>query len=89
LIPETEFISDLARRLAAAAPPGLRALQGDVERTYRSILTTALARMNLPTREEFDIQHKVLERTREKLATLEAELALLRLEVARRPPASG
>jgi ubiquinone biosynthesis accessory factor UbiK len=89
LIPETDFISELARRLATAAPPGLRVLQEDVERSYRSILTTALQRMNLPTREEFDIQRKVLERTREKLTALEAEIARLREEIARRPPPPG
>jgi BMFP domain-containing protein YqiC len=89
LIQETEFISDLARKLAAALPPGVRAVQADVERTFQSILTGALARMNLPTREEFDIQRKVLERTREKLTALETQVAALRGELAQRGPPGG
>lgn len=86
MIQETEFISDLARKLAGAVPPGLRSAQADVERTFQSILASALARLNLPTREEFDIQRKVLERTREKLTALETELAALRREMAGRGP---
>ena len=89
MIQETEFISELARKLAAAVPPGLRTVQADVERTFQSILAGALARMNLPTREEFDIQRKVLERTREKLTALETDLAALRKDIAARGQAPG
>jgi ubiquinone biosynthesis accessory factor UbiK len=86
---EAEFISELARKLAAAVPPGVRALQADVERSFQAILTAGLARMNLPTREEFDIQRKVLERTREKLTALEADIAALREASAPRSQGRG
>jgi len=78
-------IEELARRLAESVPPGVRALQGDLERNFRALLESGLARMDLVTREDFDVQQRVLERTREKLAALEAQLA----ELERRVPPAG
>lgn len=49
----------------------------DVEKNLRALMTTFFARLDLVTREEFDIQQAVLERTREKLALLERRLAEL------------
>ena len=71
----TDFIGDLARKLAANVPGGVRAAQADLERNFESLLQGAFSRLDLVTREEFEIQRRVLERTREKLARLEADLA--------------
>ena len=49
----------------------------DVEKNFRALMSSALARLDLVTREEFDVQAKVLARTREKLAALEARLEKL------------
>ena len=49
----------------------------DLERNFKSLLQTGLEKMDLVTREEFDVQVAVLERTREKLEALEARLAAL------------
>ena len=68
-------IDDLARRLAETVPQNLRAMGEDVERNFKSLLQTGLEKMDLVTREEFDIQVAVLARTREKLEILEAKLA--------------
>jgi BMFP domain-containing protein YqiC len=73
----TDFVSDLARRLAANVPGGVRAAQADLERNFEALLQGAFSRLDLVTREEFEIQRRVLERTREKLAHLEADLARL------------
>ena len=72
-----DFLSDLARRLAANVPGGVRAAQADLERNFEALLQGAFSRLDLVTREEFEIQRRVLERTREKLARLEADLARL------------
>lgn len=79
----TQIINDLARKLAESVPPGVRAMQADLERNFRALLSATFERMNLVTREEFEVQQKVLERTREKLAQLEAEIQALQ----DRPPA--
>jgi BMFP domain-containing protein YqiC len=70
-------LDELARQLADSLPEGLKTLRNDMERNFRSLLQTGLERMDLVTREEFDIQRAVLERTREKLEALEARLAEL------------
>jgi len=78
---DPSFIDDLAHRLAAAAPQGLTALRTDMERNFKAVLQSALARMEVVTREEFDVQAGVLARTREKLAALEARVAELEREL--------
>lgn len=70
-------LDELARRLAEAVPKNVRELGEDVERNFRSMLQSGFERMDLVTREEFDLQTAVLQRTREKLETLEARLAEL------------
>ena len=70
-------LDQLARQLADAVPKNIRALGEDVERNFKSLLQSGLSRMDLVTREEFDLQTAVLERTREKLEKLEQRLAEL------------
>lgn len=70
-----ESIDSLARRLAASLPEGLKTLRDDVEENFRAVLKGGIARMDLVTREEFDVQQAVLARTREKLEALEARVA--------------
>ncbi|MBL8378473.1 MAG: accessory factor UbiK family protein [Burkholderiales bacterium] len=50
---------------------------GDVQKNLKAGLASAFARLDLVTREEFDVQARVLARTREKLAALEAQVAEL------------
>ncbi len=63
----------------------------DVERNVKAMLHSALQRLNLVPREEFDIQAQLLVRTREKLEALEARVAELEARRARvsRPKASS
>ena len=70
-------IEDLARKLAESLPEGLRAVREDIETNFRAVLKSGLSRLDLVTREEFEVQEAVLARTREKLEGLEARLAEL------------
>ncbi len=70
-------LDDLAGRLAEAVPQNLKAIGEDLERNVKSLLQTGLAKMDLVTRDEFDVQVAVLARTREKLEALETRLAKL------------
>jgi hypothetical protein len=70
-------LDELARQLADIVPGSLKAAGDDLERNFRSLLQAGLARMDLVTRDEFDLQVAVLRRTREKLEALEAKLAEL------------
>lgn len=67
-------IEDLARQLAESVPEGLRAMQQDLETNFRSVLAAGLNKLDLVTREEFEVQEAVLARTREKLEALEKRL---------------
>jgi hypothetical protein len=71
---EPRFFDELARRVSAliAATPAK-----DVEKNLRALLTSALGRLDLVTREEFDLQRDALTRSRERLAELEAKVAEL------------
>ncbi len=60
-------IDDLAERLAALVPPGLREAREDLTANFRSALQSGLRELDLVTREEFDVQRCVLLRTREKI----------------------
>lgn len=73
-------IEDLARKLAESLPEGLRAIRDDIETNFRSVLRSGLTRLDLVTREEFEVQEAVLSRTREKLEALERRLAELEEE---------
>ncbi|MCS6947234.1 MAG: accessory factor UbiK family protein [Steroidobacteraceae bacterium] len=76
-------IDELARRLLDSLPPSLRTLQSDVEQNFRAVLRANLARLDLVTRDEFDAQARVLERTRAQLEALEQRIAAL--ERSQRP----
>jgi ubiquinone biosynthesis accessory factor UbiK len=72
-----ETIDKLARKLAEAVPEGLRSARDDLEQNFRSVLHSGISRLDLVTREEFDVQQAVLARTREKLEALERRLSAM------------
>lgn len=64
-------IDDLARRLSDLVPPGLRESREELQATFKRVLQAGLAKLDLVTREEFEVQRAVLLKTREKLDALE------------------
>ena len=80
---DTKFIDDLARQISGSLPAGLREMQQDVEKNIHSLLQASLGKLDLVTREEFDVQRKVLARTREKLEQLEQTLAALEADLGK------
>jgi len=81
---DLKAIDELARRLAAHLPPGLEGARADLEKHLRAGLQAGLARLDLVTREEFEVQAAVLRRTREKLVVLEQRVTAL--EATDAPP---
>ncbi len=69
-----ESIEDLAGRLADSVPGAVRSVRDDLEETFRSVLRNGISKLDLVTREEFEVQEAVLARTREKLEALEKRL---------------
>lgn len=75
---------DLTERLMKLLPPGTEKFGDDLRRNFKSTLHATLDRMDLVTREEFDVQRALLARTRARLEELEAKVAAL--ESAAPPP---
>jgi BMFP domain-containing protein YqiC len=75
-------IDDLARKLSALVPPGLKDAGADLEQNFKATLQAGLGKLDLVTREEFDVQRAVLLRTREKVDALERALAVLEARLA-------
>ena len=74
-------LDELVRRLTEIVPPGIRETQRDVEKNLRAALNSTFAKLNLVTREEFDVQSAVLARTRARLKALEETVAALEAEL--------
>lgn len=77
-----ESIDRLARRLAESLPEGLRAVRDDVEQNFRSVLRNGLAKLDLVTREEFEVQEAILARAHEQHARLQERLDALEAKLA-------
>ena len=75
MIIDPSKLDEMAKRLADVIPPGVRALQQDVEKNFRAVLQSVFTKLDLVTREEFDVQCELLARTRQKLDELEARVA--------------
>jgi len=86
---DLKAIDDLARRLNDLVPPGLKDARADLEQNMKATLQAGLARLDLVTREEFDVQRAVLMRTREKLDSLERAVEILEAQRAAAPSGSS
>jgi ubiquinone biosynthesis accessory factor UbiK len=78
-------LDELARQLAESVPHNLKVLGQDLERNFKTLLQSGIERMELVSREEFDLQRAVLDRTRAKLETMEARLEDLEKALSSRP----
>jgi BMFP domain-containing protein YqiC len=67
-------LDDLARRLADSVPESVRAFGRDLEGNFKAVLQAQLAKLDLVSRQEFDVQAAILARTQAKLAEMEARL---------------
>ena len=67
-------LDDLARRLADSVPEPVRSFGRDLEGNFKAVLQAQLAKLDLVSRQEFDVQAALLARTQAALATLEARL---------------
>ncbi|HVQ33914.1 MAG TPA: accessory factor UbiK family protein [Lysobacter sp.] len=74
-------LDDLARRLSNLVPPSLRDSREELQENFKSVLQSGLAKLDLVTREEFEVQRAVLLRTREKLDELQRVVADLESQI--------
>ncbi|CBA14900.1 ubiquinone biosynthesis accessory factor UbiK [Xanthomonas albilineans] len=86
---DLNHLDDLARRLSDLVPPGLRQSRDELQNTFKSALQAGLSKLDLVTREEFEVQRAVLLRTREKLEALERTVAALEAAHSAQTPPSN
>ena len=74
---DPKVFDDIARKLADSVPTGIKELQSDMEKNFHAILQSTFNKLELVTREEFEVQKALLTRTREKLDALEKQISEL------------
>jgi ubiquinone biosynthesis accessory factor UbiK len=67
-------LDELARRLAESVPESVKTFGRDIEGNFKAVLQAQLAKLDLVTRQEFDVQASILQRTQAKLADLETRV---------------
>jgi BMFP domain-containing protein YqiC len=67
-------LDELARRLAESVPESVKTFGRDLEGNFKAVLQAQLAKLDLVTRQEFDVQSSILQRTQAKLVELEARV---------------
>jgi BMFP domain-containing protein YqiC len=78
-----ENIDDIARRLVEGLPQAARTMRRDLESNFRAVLQSSLGKLDLTARDEFEVQTKVLERTRALIEQLEQRIAALEQRLER------
>jgi len=75
---QAQQINQLAEKIQSLLPPGLKQVKEEFDDKLKKLLQQQLSKMDFVSREEFDIQSKVLARTREKLEQLEQRIEQLK-----------
>jgi len=78
-------IDEVSRKIEQSMPESMRGMKNDAEKTVRSAVMNVFQKMELVTREEFDIQTQVLARTRARLEALEKRVEALEKSLADKP----
>ena len=81
---DAKKIEEMARQIHNALPPGIKNLGEEVDKKVKQVLQSQLNKLDMVSREEFEVQTKVLLRTREKLAALEEKLVQIEQQLAER-----
>jgi len=72
---DPKMLDEVAEKLSDVLPSSLKSVKNDVEENMKTVLQNAFSKMDLVTREEFDVQTAVLSRTRAKVDALEKQLS--------------
>ncbi|APZ41956.1 hypothetical protein BW247_01620 [Acidihalobacter ferrooxydans] len=83
---DAKTLDELAAKLNGAIPESLRTMQHDIEKTVRAGVNGAMQRLDIVSREEFEVQSALLARTREKLDAMEARVHALEAKLGIAPP---
>ncbi|MCF6764522.1 accessory factor UbiK family protein [Thiotrichales bacterium 19S3-7] len=71
---DTKIFDEMAKKFTDSLPPALKSMQEEMEKNFKNIMQSTFSKLDLVTKEDFDRQVKVLEKTRNKIDHLEKEL---------------
>jgi ubiquinone biosynthesis accessory factor UbiK len=74
---DMNFINDLAKQFSEKLPPGVNKFKKELDKNFRTVLQSVFSKLDLVTREEFNIQKGVLAKTRAKISLLEKHVVEL------------
>ncbi len=74
---DINFINDLAKQFSEKLPPGVNKFKKELDKNFRTVLQSVFSKLDLVTREEFNIQKGVLAKTRAKISLLEKHVVEL------------
>jgi len=72
-----QTINEITQKISALLPDSFKVVQDDIEKNIRAVIESSFSKMNLVSREEFDVQSALLARSLEKLQQLEEQIAEL------------
>ncbi|NOX10154.1 MAG: accessory factor UbiK family protein [Gammaproteobacteria bacterium] len=78
---DPKIFDELARKVSANVPSGIRELQQDLDKNLHAALQASLSKLDLVTHEEFEVQRLVLEKTRKKLKEMERRVTELEAQI--------
>jgi BMFP domain-containing protein YqiC len=78
---DSKSLDNIAEQISKAIPPGFTHFKDDVEKNLHALLQSTLSKLDLVSREEFEVQKAVLAKTRSRLEALEKQLADLEQRV--------
>ncbi len=74
---DPKVFEDFAKKISEGLPPGVKNFQEEMEKNIKAMVQSGISKLDLVTREEFEVQTQVLARTRAKVDELEAKVAEL------------
>lgn len=75
------FIDDLAHKISASIPEGIKQTKKDIEHSVKGFAEQSFSKLNLVTKEEFEITQKILLKSRQKIDDLEAKIIELEASI--------
>ena len=79
---DPQKLDDLVRQLGATLPPEFEAFEQEMKKQFKAVLESAFQKLDLVSREEFDIQVKVLQKTRAQMDELQEQLSSLEQQLS-------
>ncbi len=71
---DNKIFDDVSKKLLDSLPESLKSVEKDIQQTFKTVLTSTFDKLDLVTREEFEVQKKVLAKTRKKIDAIEQQL---------------